>query len=203
MEAAEVGRLLAGRHEQARAAEVDQVNSLLNYPEAPHRGDWTLRSALVRLAQPEPERVATLLQLSRRLDAALHHVARALEKHAVVADRSLDPTDPAGPVAEAVPDARAADIARLVAAGVDEREVMAGYGSVAPLDREERLAVPILAVAVELERLAARLADWADAGPEDPPIEEVDRVTAAAGARIEELGVPEETGPPPGARSRG
>lgn len=203
MEATEAGRRLAVRHEQGAAVQIDQDRSLLNYPEAPHTGDWTLRSALVRLAQPEPERVAALLQVSRRLDAAIHHVARALERHPVVCDRAVDPADPSAPGTEPVPDARIADVARLVAAGLDEREVAAGYGSVSPLDREERLALPLLAVAVELERLAIRLAEWAAAGPEHPPVEEVDRVTSWARARIDELGVPEETGPPPGARSRG
>ncbi len=40
--------------------------------------DWSLRSALVRYAQPEPARVAALLSLVRRWDAAVHEALPAL-----------------------------------------------------------------------------------------------------------------------------
>ena len=46
---------------------------LLNYAERPRVGDWSLRSALVRFAQPEPEAAAELLRAVRRLDAVLPH----------------------------------------------------------------------------------------------------------------------------------
>jgi hypothetical protein len=210
MDPTEAGRRLAQRHGRGGAAGdptdpivVDPTGSLLNYAERPHAGDWTLRSALVRLAQPEPVLVGTLLQVTRRLDAALHHVARQLERHPALCDPSLVAEQPERPPASPVIDVRSADVARLVAAGLDEAEVLAGYDSVAPLDHAERVAVPLLAVAVILDGLADELAAWADAGPDDPPTGAVERVTAAARARIDELGLPEETGPPPGARSRG
>ena len=183
------------------APEPDPDRSLLDYAEIPFDGDWTLRSALVRLAQPEPQRVAALLELMRRLDAPLHHVARLLERHTVVCDRRLtvDGIDDA-PV-EPRPDVRTADLARLVALGVDESALLEGYGERSPLEEQERFAVPLLVIAVRLESLAERLTAWALAGPDDPPVAQVDEVVAAIGARLDELGVPVETGPPPGARS--
>ncbi len=52
---------------------------LLAYAEAPRQDDWTLRSALVRYAQPEPLRASAVLELVRRTDGALHPHARRLE----------------------------------------------------------------------------------------------------------------------------
>ena len=69
-----VGQRLAARH--ADAATPEPENSLLNYAERSHTGDWSMRSALVRFAQPEPERAAALIELVRRLDVVLHHVNR-------------------------------------------------------------------------------------------------------------------------------
>lgn len=181
--------------------EPDPERALLNYAEQPHEGDWTLRSALVRLAQPEPVRVGSVLQLMRRLDAPLHHVARVLERHAVLCDRGLTVDGVDGPIADAVADVRTADLARLVAVGVDERALLAGYEERAPLDPEERLAVPLLALAVRFEALGERLAAWARTGPDDPPVDAVEEAVAEVRARLDELGVPIETGPPPGARS--
>lgn len=40
--------------------------------------DWSLRSALVRYAQPEPTRVASLLSVVRRWEAAVHEATPAL-----------------------------------------------------------------------------------------------------------------------------
>lgn len=193
----------------AEGIEIDAARSLLNYAEAPHAGDWTLRSASVRLAQRDPARVGSLLQVMRRLDAPLHHVARALQANPAVCDEamgdrgwspdeSLDgsPASPTG-------DIRTADLARLVAAGFDEAEVMAGYQAVIALEREEQLAVPLLAVAADFERLARDLATWADGDLSEPPLDAVDRLTVEAAGRLDALGVPEETGPPRGGRSRG
>lgn len=53
---------------------------LLAYAEAPRQGDWSLRSALVRYAQPEPQRASAVLELIRRTDGALHPHARRLER---------------------------------------------------------------------------------------------------------------------------
>lgn len=203
MDTVDVGRRLAERHREE--AELDSTCSLLNYAEAPYEGDWTFRSALMRLAQPHPERVGAVLQLSRRLDAPLHHVRRTLEGHVVTADRHLTPNGVTDPPERPCRDVRTADLARLVAAGLDQAPLLAGYEEAHELDHEERLAVPLLAVAVTLEGLAEVLAAWALVGPADPPVDEVDRCVDVVAVALDELGVPEETGPPPGMRrgSRG
>ncbi len=196
MDAVESGRQLAERHRDR--AEPDPTHSLLNYAEAPYDGDWTLRSALMRLAQPEPARVGSVLEVMRRLDAVLHHVRRGLERHTVICDRGLTAASVGTSPAEPYPDARTVDLARLVASGCDETELYAGYESVAELDHEEKMAVPLLAVALTFADLAAELTAWSLVAPGSPPVETVDRVVAETGARLDELGVPVETGPPPG-----
>ncbi len=183
---------------------------MLNYAEVAHTGDWTLRSALVRLAQRDPARVGSLLHVSRRIDASLHHVARTLRSHPATCDEALvfDGSDPAlaidEPPSHPYPDIRTADLARAMAGGADPDAVLAGYAEGTALDREEELALPILAEAARFDTLARRLADWADGDLSNPPLDAVDRLTAEATRRLDDLGVPEETGPPPrGGRSRG
>lgn len=78
---------LAERHRIS--AEPDPVRSLVNYAESPRFGDWTLRSALVRLAQPEAGRAGAVLEVVRRCDAALRPVLRELEGRTVACDRDL------------------------------------------------------------------------------------------------------------------
>lgn len=241
MEPADAGRRLARRHlsrwpaaspgpdDPARPAAfvagiadrevaVSPIGSLSGYAETPRVGDWTLRSALVRLAQADPVRVSTLLEATRRLDAALHHASRALGRNPAICDRSLSleglGVDEAGQVSgQSRPyrDVRTADLARLVTAGLDLDGLLAGYDSgmaegeaapdrTAPLDIIERAAVPLLAVAVDLDHLAERLATWADRGmatpsPDDEVLDEIDRVTASTRSTLDALGVPEETGP--------
>ena len=203
------GRLLAERHLGVAAADPEPAGSLVNYAESSRAGDWSLRSALVRLAQPEPARVAGVLELVRRLDAVLHHLARPLERHTVVCDRSLtlgaiteeasgwqlaDPGEP-------YPDTRVAELVRLAtAAGPDGDQVLDAYLGEVDLAIEEQQALPLLAVAAEFDGLADQLAAWAPTAPAAPPVEEVDRVCAGVLAHLDALGVPREEGPPPGAR---
>jgi hypothetical protein len=51
--------------------EPPELAQLLDFAERPRVDDWSLRAALVRYAQPHPQRVEDLLQVVRRLDAAL------------------------------------------------------------------------------------------------------------------------------------
>lgn len=46
---------------------------LVGFADAPRDQDWSLRSALVRFAQPEPTRAGAVLELVRRTDGALKH----------------------------------------------------------------------------------------------------------------------------------
>ena len=196
MDAVEFGQLLAQRHEPA---EPNPPASLLNYAESSRVDDWSFRSALMRMAQPEPERVAAVLTLSRRLDAVLHHVNRALSAHTVLCDRALAlSADLVAPYA----DARAVDLARaseLVPDNLDA--LLAGYEAATPLADEERMAVPLLGVALLFDRLADQLADWAADRSGPPPTELADATVAEVQKRLDALGVPEEQ-PPSGFRGR-
>lgn len=201
-----IGALLAARHR--RETETDPQRSLLDFPESPRVGDWTLRSALVRLAQPEPVRAGATLELIRRCDGALRHLRRALERHAVVTDRSLSSAsirradgrgsgsmggwtldDPVVPVA----DVRVADLARLA---LDDPTgfpaVLDAYTATIELDEAEREAIGLVEAALELDRLADELAGWARSGPADPPVELVDATCDRVFARLEALGVARE-----------
>jgi hypothetical protein len=48
-----------------------ELARLVDFAERPRTHDWSLRSALVRYAQPEPQRVNDILELVRRVDTAL------------------------------------------------------------------------------------------------------------------------------------
>lgn len=203
-----MGRLLAERH--GVGADPDPEGSLVNYAESPREGDWTMRSALVRLAQPEAMRASAVVELIRRLDSALHPLARALERHTVVCDRMISP----GSVAEVdgewqlrdpvtpAPDTRLADLARLHRADpVFADAVVGAYADavsadVRPLTGEEQQALPLLRAAAAMDALADVLTSWAAAGFRNPPLEPVDRIGAAVFEALERLGVPRESGPP-------
>lgn len=60
--------------------EPPELASLLDFAERPRAGDWSLRSALTRYAQPEPERVSAVLALVRRIDTALKALAPVLQR---------------------------------------------------------------------------------------------------------------------------
>lgn len=191
------GRRLAERHRDA-ATEADPSRSLVNYAESPRAGDWTLRSAMTRLAQPEPALVDAIAPLVRRLDAVLHHVARALEKRTVVCDRRLSVDNADGEPLDPYPDTRTADLARLAAsAGGDADVVIDAYIAEAELGPEEIAALPLLDVALRFDAMAEALVVWAQAAPAPVPIDLVESTTAAIRSRLDELGVPEEQGPPP------
>jgi hypothetical protein len=54
---------------------------LVDFSERSRANDWSLRSALVRYAQPHPERVEALLDLTRRLEFAIGKHSKVLAKH--------------------------------------------------------------------------------------------------------------------------
>ena len=63
-------------------AEIQPVElaRVVDFAERSRVGDWSLRSALVRYAEGQPERVSRVLESVRRLDAALHPYNKVLEK---------------------------------------------------------------------------------------------------------------------------
>jgi hypothetical protein len=79
--------------------EPPELARLIDFAERPRVDDWSLRAALVRYAQPEPARVAQILELVRRIDAALATHRSVLERDgdalwAAVADESAGATGP-------------------------------------------------------------------------------------------------------------
>jgi hypothetical protein len=54
---------------------------LVDFAERPRTHDWSLRAALVRYAQPQPQRVNDLLDLVRRTDWALGQHSAVLQRH--------------------------------------------------------------------------------------------------------------------------
>ena len=194
----EIGRALAERH--AEPVEPRPEHSLLNYAEMPRGDDWSMRSALVRFAQPQPVRSGQLLELVRRLDAVLHHVARPLEKRTVLCDRSIGAAIAAGSVTaptDPYPDTRTADLARVGREIPDGLPTLvAAYTAVIALDPEELGALPLLGIALEFDALAEVLTDWAVDVSDPPPAGAVDATCTIVGTRMDELGVPVEEYPP-------
>ncbi len=195
------GRLLAQRHQPVEPA---PENSVLNFSEAPYEGDWSLRSALVRLAQPEPVRAGATLELVRRCEGALHPLLRALERHTVLCHWTLSPATMTGeadgwPPADegpGYPDTRTVDLIRL--AGHNQEllaAVVAGYSQANPLEPDELAALNLVEVALDLAGLAQQLSAWALEGPLDPPVDEVDSICRALSRRLDDLGVARETRP--------
>jgi hypothetical protein len=182
------GRTLAELHRNGSAT--DDGIRLVAYAESPRQGDWSLRSALVRYAQPEPQRASAVLELVRRTDGALKPSLRLLE-------RSEVPTDPELSAGRTRIDARAADLARVAVTWPDELDrVIAEYESVEPLAAEERELVPLLAVAVELDALGDVLARWADDRSTARPDDAADAIARRAFGMLAALGVDRERRPP-------
>ena len=64
------------------AAEVRpaELAALLDLAERPRDSGWSLRAALVRYGQPEPQRTSDLMELVRRIESALRPSTKLLEK---------------------------------------------------------------------------------------------------------------------------
>lgn len=150
-------------------------------------------------------RASAVVELVRRLDAALHPMARTLLRHGVETDRvlGLDSVSGSGhdwtlrPPAEPVPDARVTDLARLQRRAPDDFDAIVGaYTEEHQLDGDEVAALPLLDVALDLDELADLMAGWADQGFRNPPLDQIDEVGRVVFAKLEALGVPRESGPP-------
>lgn len=159
---------------------VDPADSLANYAESARVDDWTLRSALVRFAQPEPTRASVVLHLVRRLDAALQPAVTAIAKRPALAEMArIVHTDPEALV-----------------------PVVEGYEERIELSDAERGAIALLSVAWEFDALAVSLTEWAVEAAPPPPLGLIDASCAEVKARLDALGVPEEA-PYGGGRGRG
>lgn len=74
--------------------EPPELARLVDLAERPRVDDWSLRSALVRYAQPEPGKVRDLLELVRRIEFALRPHAKLLEKQGPAVWAALGGADP-------------------------------------------------------------------------------------------------------------
>lgn len=210
---ARLGRELAIRH-GSESVDVDETLTILQVSESPRVDDWTLRSALVRFAQPEPELSSAILESVRRSLFALDPMTRELLRHPAVTDRRLKIAgdDGLSPIADPLPDVRVADLARVIRRHPDgdlaSRHVIDAYDAATssvgsePVSGVERDAVPLVVVLLDLDELADVLAEWAStAAPADPPVGEAKRLARLAFDRLGALGVARETGErPPGRR---
>ena len=59
---------------------IPDPGQLADLSERPRTERWSLRAALVRYAQPEPERAGSVLEVVRRIEAALHTQLKRIEK---------------------------------------------------------------------------------------------------------------------------
>jgi hypothetical protein len=161
---AAVGRALADVHQRDEVA----GPSLYEYVERLHPGGWSMRAALVRYGQPEPQRAAELLELTRRAESGYHEHARRIER-----------------------EPRLSDLARaLDAFGHDYPALLDTYlheGD--PLDNDATSIIPVLAVAASLDEVGAVVASWAGEAGDDRPDDEIDRVCTRAAAQLDALGV--------------
>jgi hypothetical protein len=95
-------------------AEVEpaELAQLVDFAERPHTENWSLRAALVRYAQPQPQRVNDLLDLVRRIQAALGAQSATLQRDGKeiwdALDRDTRPADVA-PLVELLDAAREID----------------------------------------------------------------------------------------------
>jgi hypothetical protein len=60
--------------------EPPELARLVDFSERPRTDDWSLRSALVRYAQPQPQRVNDILDLVRRVEWALGKQSKRVER---------------------------------------------------------------------------------------------------------------------------
>jgi hypothetical protein len=65
--------------ERRRDIQPAELAALVDLAEHPRVGDWSLRSALTRYAQPEPQRVSDLLDLVRRIEAVIGATQKSIE----------------------------------------------------------------------------------------------------------------------------
>jgi hypothetical protein len=129
--------------------EPPELAQLVDFAERPRADDWSLRSALVRYAQPQPVRVETILDLVRRIEWALRSHAKLIEREGHALWAALDAgDDPAGG-----PNAPVVELLRTAAEVDHLGDVLAAWASD---PRTERPDAAVDAVTAEVaQRLDA------------------------------------------------
>lgn len=81
----------------APEVEPAELARLLELAERPRVDDWSLRAALTRYAQPQPQRVGDLLELVRRMEGAIRPHHKALEREGPTFWQALQSGDGSSP----------------------------------------------------------------------------------------------------------
>jgi hypothetical protein len=76
-------------------AEVEpaELAALLDTAERPRVNNWSLRAALTRYAQPQPQRASDVIELLRRIEAAIRPHAKRLEHEGDVLWQAVQSND--------------------------------------------------------------------------------------------------------------
>ena len=81
-----------------------ELAQLIDVSERPRAGNWSLRAALTRYGQPQPQRTHDLIEVLRRIDVAVRNALPALGEHGVALWQALEngaaPADDAAPFVE-------------------------------------------------------------------------------------------------------
>jgi hypothetical protein len=80
-------------------AEVEppELAQLLDAAERPRSANWSLRAALTRYAQPQPQRASAVIELLRRIEAALRSQTKVLAREGNALWTALDGSEAASP----------------------------------------------------------------------------------------------------------
>ena len=120
---------------------------LVEFAERPRTEDWSLRAALVRYAQPQPQRVNDLLDLVRRTEFALGQHATVLQRDGAALWEALD----GGTAPSDQRQAHVVDLLRVVTELDRIGDVLAGWAVDISVER------PDAAVDAAIETIGSRL----------------------------------------------
>jgi hypothetical protein len=75
----------------ATEVEPAELAALLDAAERPRAQNWSLRAALTRYGQPQPQRASAVIELLRRIESALRPYAKAMERDGDAVWAALSP----------------------------------------------------------------------------------------------------------------
>jgi hypothetical protein len=121
-----------------------ELAKLIDFAERPRTDDWSLRSALVRYAQPQPALVSDVLDDVRRLDWAVQPHAKLFEREGPQVWQALDTGEEQDGI-----DPRIIELLRLATELDRLGDIVAGWAADRSLDRPD---TDVSAIAAEVAR---------------------------------------------------